>query len=52
MYYKVKRLKVRIGMFQCVVCLNEFKNDKELCLLLVRVMSSTWTTLTHGPPFT
>ncbi|URD84632.1 adipocyte plasma membrane-associated protein-like [Musa troglodytarum] len=32
-YYKIKRLKVRKGMFQCVVCLNEFKNDKELCLL-------------------
>lgn len=33
MYFKVKELKLGKGMFECAVCLNDFKDDEELRLL-------------------
>uniref|UniRef100_A0A804K4I6 RING-type E3 ubiquitin transferase n=1 Tax=Musa acuminata subsp. malaccensis TaxID=214687 RepID=A0A804K4I6_MUSAM len=33
LYYEVKDLKVRKGALECMVCLSEFEDNEELCLL-------------------
>ncbi|URD76432.1 hypothetical protein MUK42_09686 [Musa troglodytarum] len=51
MYFEIKRPKMEKRALACAVCLSEFEDNKELCLLPhIGAMSFTWITLTSGSP--